>query len=125
MNLDDMTIGQAKEIAKMFNGNTATVSAPAEDNLDTYGVGKYVIVRTYSDGVLFGKLVKRRGRDALIKNCRIIYNWNGAFTLAAVAENGVTSAKLSVPSPERLTTECISVIPVSAKCMTQLSEMKS
>jgi len=47
MNIDDMTIGEAKKIASMFgsqNSNTTLNSM----------VGQKVIVRTYSAGVHFG-----------------------------------------------------------------------
>jgi hypothetical protein len=43
--------------------------------------GKYVIVRTYSAGVHFGRLVARRGKEVDLADARRIWFWKGANTL--------------------------------------------
>lgn len=49
IDLDSMTIGQARELAQMFQG----VNAPGAggNGLDDFGIGQTVIIRTYSAGV--------------------------------------------------------------------------
>ena len=54
MNINDLTIGQARELANMFGSNQ-------QQGLNDQ-VGEYVIIRTYSAGVWFGKLEKKVSR---------------------------------------------------------------
>ena len=52
MTIDNLTIGEAKELAKMFGNQTQTTSLPNPF------IGKRVLVRTYSAGVHIGTLVE-------------------------------------------------------------------
>jgi hypothetical protein len=52
MNIDDLTIGQARELSELF-GNKQTSS-----NFASRYVGKYVIVRSVTEGVNFGEVVQ-------------------------------------------------------------------
>jgi len=89
-------------------------------------IGKKVIVRTYSAGVHFGTLEKIDGKNATLSNTRRIWYWEGAFTLSAIALNGLSKkSKLSVPVPELLLTEAIEVMPVSEKAEKILTEIPS
>jgi len=45
MNLDDLTLGQAKDLANLFNGNNLTPKV-SSSNILKDAIGKYVIVRT-------------------------------------------------------------------------------
>lgn len=51
MNINDLTIGQAKELAGMFGGKCESASVASS------AVGKYVIVRSRNEGLNFGKVV--------------------------------------------------------------------
>ncbi len=75
-----------------------------------------VIVRTYSAGVHIGVLVKRAGKEVVLKNARRLWSWKGAFTLNAVALRGVdrSDSRISVAVPSIILTEAIEIIPVSA-----------
>lgn len=74
--------------------------------------GKEVIVRTWSAGVHFGTLVRQEGTEVVLHNARRLWRWEGAFTLSAVAVNGVgKGSKLAVPVPQILLTEAIEIIP--------------
>jgi hypothetical protein len=89
-------------------------------------IGKKVIVRTYSAGVHFGTLEKIDGKNATLSNTSRIWYWEGAFTLSAIALNGLSKkSKLSVPVPELLLTEAIEVMPVSEKAEKILTEIPS
>ena len=50
-----------------------------------------------------------------LTNARRLWSWSGAFTLSAVATQGVDRAnsRISVAVPEILLTEGIEIIPVS------------
>jgi hypothetical protein len=88
--------------------------------------GKQVIVRTYSAGVHFGTLSSAPGKEITLTNARRIWYWTEAFTLSAVAQNGVgKDSKISVAIPEIYITEAIEIIPVSEKAGVQLTEIKA
>jgi len=89
-------------------------------------IGKQVIVRTYSAGVHFGTLSSRDGKKVVLTDARRIWHWEGAFTLSAVAKEGVKkTSKLSVAVPQILLTEAIEIIPCSEVAAKNLSELKA
>ncbi|MCF6147309.1 MAG: hypothetical protein E3K37_01480 [Candidatus Kuenenia sp.] len=49
---------------------------------------KYVIVRTYSAGVFAGYLQSRNGKEAVLRDARRIWYWDGAATLSQLAMEG-------------------------------------
>ena len=111
INTDELTVGQAKELAAAFCEKTP--------NTLTKGIGasmisRYVVVRTYSAGVHAGVLSSREGREALLTDARRIWYWDGAASLSQLARDGVDkpdNCKFSVPVPEILLTEAIEIIP--------------
>lgn len=54
---------------------------------------KRKIVRTYSAGVFFGEIVKRTGKEAVIKNARRLWYWAGAASLSELAQRGTSKPK--------------------------------
>ncbi len=50
----------------------------------------YVIVRTYSAGVFAGYLEKRNGKEAVVKQARRIWYWEGAASLSQLAMEGTS-----------------------------------
>jgi len=75
MNIEDLTIGEIKQIQAMFTAP----SASAEKNQAglTNGIlGKKCIIRTYSAGVWFGEVVEKSSTECIIKNARRMYYWN-------------------------------------------------
>lgn len=89
-------------------------------------IGEYVIVRTYSAGVHFGKLESREGKEVVLSDARRIWYWEGAFTLSAVATNGAnTKSKLSLAVAEILLTEAIEIILCTQKASAILRSLPS
>lgn len=89
-------------------------------------IGKDVIIRTYSAGVHFGTLAARDGKEVTLTNARRLWYWEGAFTLSAVAQNGVKqSSKLSVAVPEIILTEAIEIIPCSEAATANLRSLEA
>ena len=85
-------------------------------------IGKYVLVRTYAAGVHIGILDEYSSltREAFIKETRRIWSWEGAFTLSAIADTGITGGKLAVTLPELMVTQVEELIPCSEaaeKCL--------
>lgn len=110
MNIEDLTIRQAKELAAMFP-NAASHSAQPHPF-----IGRHCVVRTYSEGVHIGTVsqVSEDGKQVLLTDSRRLYSWSGAFTLSAVAQTGVAAnSRLAVEIPELYVTECISMIPTT------------
>lgn len=77
--------------------------------------GPEVIIRTYSAGVHIGELASRTGTEVVLKNAKRLWSWNKAFTLNAVAMNGVDrqNSRISIAVPEITLLEAIEIIPVA------------
>lgn len=115
MNIDDLTIGQARQLAALFP-NTGQI---AEVKPHPF-LGRYCIIRTYSAGVHCGVLKSWNGQEVILAEARRIWHWTGAFTLSEIATNGPTTAKLSVPLAEMALTQAIEIIPANEKGETWL-----
>lgn len=123
MNINDLTIGQAKELAAMFGATKQEAAA----SLDAHLIGKPVIIRTYSAGVHYGILDGRQGADVRLKDTRRVWYWDKAFTLSKLATDGldVNSSKLSVTISEIILTDAIEVIPATDKAADIISKAKA
>ena len=84
MNIDDLTIAQAKQLAAMFGGQAADPASPH--------IGKKCIIRTYASGVHFGELVSQSGRQVELKNARRLWRWDAA-------PNGISLSEVSQYGP--------------------------
>jgi hypothetical protein len=74
---------------------------------------KYVVVRTYSAGVFAGYLFMRNGKEAILKNARRIWYWEGAASLSELATRGTSKpdkCKFPIAVSEVTLTEVIEVI---------------
>lgn len=87
-------------------------------------LGKICIVRTYSAGVFFGKVVERDGKEVLLKDARRIWYWEGAASLSQLANNGTskpTKCKFPAPVSEVLLTEAIEIIPATEAAIASIA----
>jgi len=82
MNLDELTLGQLKEIKALVGGSNSNEKCEL--------VGEYVIARTYSAGVFAGTLEWKKGKEAKLTNARRLWYWNGAASLSQLAMDGVS-----------------------------------
>lgn len=105
---------------RLLDSELEDPSNTVKPGLDHVHVGKYVLVRTYSAGVHFGKLVQRSGKELVLDDARRIWSWDGAFTLSKVATDGVGSGKLSTAIDGFIATEVIEVMPLSDKAKANL-----
>lgn len=117
MDINELTIGQAKELATLFKNQR-----PEPSSIGKYAVGKKCIIRTYAAGVFFGEVAEREGQELVLKNARRIWSWSGAFTLSAVAQDGIKSGKLSRVEPEKLVLQVIEISPCSDEAIKQFEE---
>ena len=121
MNIDDLTIGQIKEINCLLNlGNS---SASIENKLQHPMIGKKVIIRTYSAGVWFGLLEQKEKNEVILKDARRMYQWfcKESISLSAVAIYGINQDKsricVAVPS---IWLEAIEILPCSDESINSL-----
>ena len=110
MNIEEMTIKDAREIASMF----APVTAGSAWK-HPY-VGKRVLVRTYSAGVHIGTLVSVNPQNAMeceLTDALRLWKWEGGgLSLSAVAHNGIKGGRLN-KTDSVILTNAIEYIPVT------------
>lgn len=113
MNIDELTIGQAKALAAMF-ANTAPATP-----IDCKMVGKYVIVRCRDAGVHAGVLESYNGRECVLTESRRMWYWkpaDGQKYLSGLAISGADEAsKIGAALPRIFLTENCEIIECSAK----------
>lgn len=89
----------------------------SDEGSNAFGVGKYVIVRTYSAGVFAGVLEHRKDKEVVLSGVRRIWYWDGAGSLSQLASLGTskpTGCKFSVVVPRELVTEAIEILETTA-----------
>lgn len=119
MNINDLTIGQAKELAALLNaGQSCTTPHPF--------VGRYVLCRCYSAGVHAGILVSQEGENVVLKNSRRLWSWKASdgIALSGVAQHGINDGKLDVVNPEIFLTGVCETIPCSQKSEESINGFK-
>ena len=122
MNINDLTIGQLKEIAAMMN-----IQPLQRINAPHPFVGKYVIARCYSAGVHAGEVVSADGENVILKNSRRLWSWkaNEGVALSGVAQTGLKNGcKVDVLNPEIALTGVCELIPCSNTATESINDIK-
>lgn len=89
-------------------------------------IGKHVIVRTYSAGVLAGVLKSREGKECVLTDARRLWYWDGAATLSELAMKGTSApkkCKFPIAVSEILLTECIEIIQTTEAAEQSIKEV--
>lgn len=111
MNVDNLTIGELKEIRGWLD-LTVPANQPNAISLRAPSplIGEYVIVRCRDAGVHAGVLKMQQEREAVLTESRRLWYWkpaNGAAFLSGVATEGLNEAsKVGVPIRVHLTETC-------------------
>ena len=92
-------------------------------------IGKVCMLRTYSAGVFYGEIVSLSddGKQAVIKNSRQVWYWDGAAILSQLAVEGTVApdnCKFPVAVAERYLSEVIEVLPMTDRAITSLNAVK-
>lgn len=104
MNIDDLTIGQLKEIQSLKIGLSETKEHPF--------IGKFCLARCYSAGVHAGYVVSVDGDTCILKDSRRLWSWKGtAVALSGVANGKLNGGKVDAINPETYLTGVIELIP--------------
>ena len=108
MSIDDMTIGQVREIVRLFHGGEAPTDVHPF-------VGRYVICRCYAAGVHAGELVALVGDQAVLKKSRRLWSWKAkaGVALSGLSQHGLEAGKVDTLVPEIALTGVIETIPCS------------
>ena len=113
MNIEELTIKEAREIASIFNGGCT----PSKQSWSHPLIGKRVLVRTYSAGVHIGTLVSVNPDNAMeceLHDALRLWKWtNGGLSLSAVANNGINGGRLNRTGTVILT-NAIEYIPTTS-----------
>jgi len=94
MNIDSITIGEAKKILQLLGSLNDLNQAKGLNDM----VGKKVIIRTYSAGVWFGKLSKKSGNEVILTDARRMWRWwtKESISLSSVAIHGINQEKSKI-----------------------------
>lgn len=119
MNINDLTLGQAKELANLFNNKQVA----GVETISSF-IGKKVIVRTQSAGVFFGFLSEKVGKEVILTNARRLWYWktaNDGISLSDMAIGGAhKDSKFCAPVDIWL--EAIEIIPCSDTAIKSIEE---
>ena len=124
VNIDNLTFGELKQIAALFNQQPAQAAAAQTLN---HMLGKKCIVRTYSAGVWFGEIEQKAGNEVIIKNARRLWQWKAAtaLSLSAVAVHGVDPEGCRfAPEVASVWLEAIELIPCSEAAVGSIEGVK-
>tara|TARA_Y100000310_G_scaffold338221_1_gene427274 strand:- start:2056 stop:2436 length:381 start_codon:yes stop_codon:yes gene_type:complete len=109
MNIDDLTVGQLKQIAAMA-GSLGCPESAADHPL----IGRQVLVRDNRAGIHCGELVAMdlTAHTAVLRGARKVWHWRGAASCHGIAVRGVKGGSKVGPVVERV--ESCDVIEVVA-----------
>ena len=100
MNINDLTIGQAKELSNMEN--LLPVKELTTSLLDSV-IGKYVIVRSRNEGINAGVVVRADETGIILKDARRIYyhrpadkklSWYEGVAVSGLSDNSKISGEV-------------------------------
>lgn len=125
MNIDEMTIGQAKDLISMFGSLLSNNTCNNVSDLKSHPyIGKKVLVRTYASGVHIGTLKEYSNtRSGFLSDSQRIHQWSGAFTLSKVATAGITGGRISCINPEIYIEQVEEIMLISDKALDSISKL--
>lgn len=111
MDINNMTIGQARELAAIFGGHSDDAKP------FTPHIGKRCIIRTYASGVHFGTVVAQSGRQVELAYARRLWKWHSVegISLSDVAMTGIDHSESHVCAtvPAITITDALEIIPTT------------
>lgn len=125
ININDLTIGQVKEISGMLNSST-----PTKTNLYERYIGKPVLVRSRNEGVNFGFVVAVDETGVILKDARRLWYHKPADTSQSwyegVANTGLSSdSKIAPPVGEKAIIENYSITTCNICAVKSITEAPS
>lgn len=123
MNIEDLTIGQAKKLSQMFS------KCESKENYSPCNgmIGKKVIIRTAYAGVHFGTLAEKDGAEVILSRARRMWQWKSAksISLSGCANYGIDQSGSKIaPEVESIWLEAIEIIPCTQNAIDSIEEAK-
>lgn len=81
------------------------------------------IIRCDRSGVFFGEIAQRKNQNALLRNVRQLWYWDGAASLLQLANEGVKkpqNCKFTVTVGEIVVTDVIEILPCTDSAITSI-----
>lgn len=115
MNIDELTLGQIKQLKSLLEGNAKTFQGNDQAGGLNCFIGKKVIIRTYAAGVFFGTLIEKAGKEVILNAARRLWYWDTAdkgISLSDVAIGGIGKGTRACAAVD-IWLEAIEIIPCS------------
>jgi len=123
MNIDNLTLGQIKEIQALALGSEKSVATGKPHPF----VGMYVIARCYTAGVHAGTVLGVDGETVILKDSRRLWSWKArdGIALSGVAQHGIKSdSKLDSMNPLIYLTGVCELIPCTGIAKGSINDKK-
>ena len=122
--INELTLEQIKEIAK-FN----LIPEKETNHKDTLNkqLGEFVIIRTYSAGVWFGKLSEKSGNEVILTEARRMYQWwaKKSISLSGVAKYGIKNEESKIcPALDNVWLEAIEILSLTKTAIESIKGAK-
>lgn len=114
INIDELTLGQVKQLQLLLGSNNTSNNTSDNTGLN-YHIGQKVIIRTYTAGVWFGKLIEKSGNEVILENARRLWYWKAkkSISLSGVAVHGIASESKIPPAIDKQWLEAIEIISLT------------
>lgn len=121
MNINDLTIQQAKDLVEMFSGFKQTSTCHPF-------LGRYVIIRSYGAGVFAGILEAYKSNESRaevqLKDVRRLWKWTSSLSLSDVATSGLKNDSKLDSSSEAYITDVLEIIPCTTTAEQSIRQYK-
>jgi hypothetical protein len=120
INIKDLTLEQITELKCLFEN--MTIKGCNEM------VGTYSIIRTYSAGVWFGKVLQKEGNEIILGEARRLYYWktaNKGISLSEVSIAGLDNSSKVCEAVEKVWLQPIEIIPCTDVAIENIKSQKS
>ena len=107
-----ITLKEIAELAELLGAKNTT----AESSLNSFVIGKEVIIRTYSAGVWFGRLKEKSGNEVILTEARRMWRWwaKKSISLSGVALYGIKQEDSRIAGAiDTVWLQAIEIIPIS------------
>lgn len=123
MNIDNLTIGEARKLIAMFGSQTQYIEKQSHPML-----GRRCLIRTDSAGVHIGDVVFVDGMEVKLENSLRLWKWEGGgLSLSVIASQGIRGGRLNQTGDIYLTNviEFIPTTPEAEKTYVKFIEDKN
>jgi hypothetical protein len=123
ININDLTVGQAKELAGMFTQSAQKTESGGLKSM----IGTKAIIRTYSAGVWFGTVSEKSGNEVILANARRLWRWKAkqGISLSSVALYGIDESGSRIEPLVTVWLEAIEILPCTKEAAASIEGAKN